>query len=216
MKNFIFIICSFLYIGCATYTGGYMPKTTSKAAPPLLSEEQKRDVSFSISYYQQVGSEIIISEKSITKGVKTALEKSNLFRHVYNIPLDSKSTYHYHFDVKLTGTSPEDQMSLGLISGYTLLIIPTFFNYYIDTTMYLFVDNREVFSSTVSEKITDFVWLPLVATWPFMNHGTIGLSLKKKILRHFIHEIVQNKLYEYPMHNEKKNSVEERFNFLYE
>lgn len=215
MYKFLIICFSALTAGCATYTGGYMPYVPSRVEIPNISQQKKRDVSFSISYYQQVGDDIIISEKSIQKEIKTQFEDSHLFRSIYNIPLDNKTNYHYHFDIKLTGTSPADQQAMGLAAGYTLLVFPVWMNFYIDTTMYLFVDNREVFSSTVSEKVTDLVWLPLAWAWPFMNHGTVGSSLKKKILKYFTNEIVQNKLYEYPMADDGESSQSE-YSYLYE
>ena len=63
MYKFLIICFSALTAGCATYTGGYMPYVPSRVEIPNISQQKKRDVSFSISYYQQVGDDIIISEK---------------------------------------------------------------------------------------------------------------------------------------------------------
>lgn len=213
MKSFILFLVSLLCTACATYTGGYIPKTPAKTEMPRLAPAEKRDVSFSVSYYQEVGDEIIISEKSFNKSVKTFFEKSNLFRRAYAVPLDNKSNYHYHFDIKITGVSPKDQSAYGFLSGYTLTTIPIWLNFYVDTTMYIFIDDKEVFSATTTEKVTDFVWLPLAAAWPFFNHATIGSKIKKRTLQYFTQEIITNKLHEYPTKNTEDN--ENEFAFLY-
>lgn len=214
MKPLILFLLSTLCTACATYTGGYMPQIQNTAKTNFFSPTDKKDVSFSTSYYQEVGDEIIISEKSFNKSVKAFFEKSNLFRHAYSIPLDNKSNYHYHFDMKITGTSPKDQEAYGMLSGFTLMVIPIWLNFYVDTTMYIFIDDKEVFSSTTTERVTDFVWLPLAAAWPFFNHATIGSKIKKRMFQYFAQEIITNKLHEYP--SQKTEDKENEFSFLYD
>lgn len=198
MKKIISLLLAItMSTGCVSFRSGSLPvipKEEIKTKTPY----SKRDVSFSISYYQQVGSEIIISEKKLKDTIKNSFQESGLFNRIYSTSFSGKSKYHYHFDFKMTGTSYEDQQANGLIAGYTLLTIPTWNNFYIDITMYLFVDGKEVFSITTADRVTDLVWLPFAITWIFANHATMGAYIRKHSLKYFINEIKRNQLYAIP------------------
>lgn len=202
-----------LSTGCISFRSGSLPPI-AKLDTEIEAHYVKRDVSFSVSYYQQVGDEIIISKKQLQDTIKKSFQKSQLFNRIYLTTFSDKSNYHYHFDLKITGTSPVDQYNIGLSSGYTLLTIPFWMNFYIDTTMYLFVDGKEVYSATTTDRVTDLIWLPLVVTWIFANHATMGSYIRKHSLEYFINEIKQNHLYSIPTYNPTKNGLPRNLEFL--
>ena len=116
--KFVFLIFPFIFLSsCMTYSSGYIPtvkidfKTTKNLA------KNKKDVSFSTSYYQQVGEDILVSDKKLQKSILNSFNKSGLFKRVYYTPLKEKSDYHYHFDVKITGTNPVSQPVHGLFAS---------------------------------------------------------------------------------------------------
>jgi|GEM_PF-6317689 len=202
-------------IGCVSFRSGSLPEIP-KEEVKIKKHYRKRDVSFSVSYYQQVGADIIISEKKLKDTIKDAFQKSGLFNRIYSTPFSGKSKYHYHFDLKMTGTSYEDQQAKGLIAGYTFLAIPIWNNFYIDTTMYLFVDGKEVYSATTADRVTDLMWLPFAITWIFANHATMGSHIRKHSLKYFINEIKRNRLYAIPTADRKIRTRPKNLNFLEE
>ncbi|MCQ2410104.1 MAG: hypothetical protein MJ053_00780 [Elusimicrobiaceae bacterium] len=196
-KCIALLLALILTTGCMSFRSGSLPHIP-KEDLKVDKDYKKRDVSFSVSYYQQVGDDIIISQKQLQKTIKDSFKKSQLFNRVYSTTFAAKSDYHYHFDLKLTGTSYEDQQATGLVAGYLLLTIPVWMNFYLDITMYLFVDGKEVYSVTTSDRVTDLIWLPLAVTWIFANHATMGAHIRKHSLKYFISEIKRNKLYAIP------------------
>lgn len=195
--KFVFLIFPFIFLSsCMTYSSGYIPtvkidfKTTKNLA------KNKKDVSFSTSYYQQVGEDILLNDKKLQKSILNSFNKSGLFKRVYYTPLKEKSDYHYHFDVKITGTNPADKYSTGIAGAYMLLIFPTWVNHNVDISMTLFVNGEETYTITAAEKTKDIYWLPFLIFSPFFNHGTVGSHIRKKSMRYFINEIINEKLYE--------------------
>ena len=212
MKKFIILLLIItLNSGCVTFTSGSLPKIQEEE---INRQYQKRDVSFSVSYYQQIGGDAIINEKSLKDTIRTSFQLSNLFKRIHYTTFESKSNYHYHFDFKMTGTPPNEQFAKAYFCGATLLLIPVWFNYYIDITMFLFVDGKEVFSATTAERVTDLVWLPLAITWIFANHATIGYIIRKQSFKYFTNEIKRNKLYLIPTSDNSLSSRPKDLQFL--
>lgn len=196
LKKYFSILFLFFLASCATFSGGYAPKKNFDDTNIVVDKDKKKNLTFSISYYSQVGNEE--TEKFYNKMMSSIREhfaKSNLFRRVQMVPFEQKSNYHYHFDMKLTGTSPSQQLATGLISGYTATLIPVSMYFYVDTTMFLYVNGKEVYSITSPELIRDTYWLPFIFLSPFCNHNTVGYSLINNNMEYFITTIAENKLY---------------------
>ena len=98
---YIFVLICFIN-GCATFTSGSLPKTP-KGQITLPKTYKKQDVSFSVSYYQQVGDDIIINEKKLMDAVKQTFIRSGLFKKVTYRPFSLNLPNHYHFDLKYVG-----------------------------------------------------------------------------------------------------------------
>ncbi len=195
--KFVFLFFPFLLLsGCITYSMGYIPAVDINFKETQNLAKTKKDITFSSSYYQQVGEDVFIDEQELRMAAKTYLEKSGLFQKVHFSPINDKSDYHYHFDIKITGTLPENQSSLGSIWGSALGIFPIWLNYNTDISMTLFVNGEEAHAITAAEKIKDIYWLPFIVFSPFLNHGSIGAYVRRKAMRYFINEIIEERLYE--------------------
>lgn len=212
-KILLLLVIVVLSCGCVSFRSGSLPRNLNEKIA-INKNYHKRDVSFSVSYYQQVGGDIIVSKKSLNNTIKDSFKKSKLFKRIYSTTFSDKSNYHYHFDLKITGTSYEDQQAKGFLMGYTLFTIPIWNNFYIDMTMYLFVDGKEVYSATTSERVTDLVWLPFAVTWIFANHATMGSYIRKHSLKYFISEIKKNNLYAIPTADNSYTERPKSLNFL--
>ena len=194
MKKIYFLFILFLN-ACATYSSGYIPNVDLKKNNIILNND-KKDITFSISYYSQVGHEESASiQKKMMMSVRETFKNSQLFRKIHYVPFDNKGKYHYHFDMKLTGTPPNEQVAKGMLSGYTLMLFPMKMNFYVDTTMFLYVNGEEVYSVTSPEIVNDLYWLPMIVAVPFFNHSTVSTYVIDKNMDYFVSKIIENNLY---------------------
>ena len=196
MKKILVILIVLFITGCATIPAGYTPNKNLNDYNVKLDKKDRKDITFSISYYSQVSDdETEKFYKMMMKSVKENFAKTKLFRRVHYVPFEQKGKYHYHFDMKLTGTPPNKQLATGLLSGYTLMLFPMSMEFYVDTTMFLYVNNKEVYSVSSPELVRDVYWLPFIILSPFLNHSTVGSSVINNNIEYFIGNIIENKLY---------------------
>lgn len=188
-------ILPFLF-SCATYSSGYIPNVSLNIEQINVPKEQRKDITFSMSYYEQVGDKQFYDYSTMTSKIREYLSETNLFNKIHYVStIAEKSKYHLHFDVKITGTSIENQNNYGAIWGATLGIFPMWIYFNKDTSMFVFSDDKEIYSITAPEKIKDVMWLPFIFLSPFFNHGTVNMYVRRKTLRYFMNEIIENKLY---------------------
>lgn len=192
----IFTLFILLLSGCATISSGYIPMSDLEYSYLEITKEYRKDITFSLSYYSQVGTEESASEhRKMVKAIREHLQKTKLFKKVHYVSFEDRSNYHYHFDMKSTGTPPKNQIATAMLAGYTLTLIPMWMNFNIDTTMFLYVNNKEVYSVTAPENIKDVYWLPFIVISPFFNHMTTGAYVRNKTLSYFMIQIINNQLY---------------------
>ena len=190
----LFFILPLLF-SCATYSSGYIPNV-SLDTNISIPAEQKKNITFSLSYYEQAGDEQFYDYTSMTLKIRKYLSETNLFNKVHYVPtLKDKSRYHLHFDVKITGTSIENQNNYGALWGAVLGIFPMWIYFNKDVSMFVFSGDKEIYSITAPEKIKDVMWLPLIFLSPFFNHGTVNAYVRRKTLRYLMNEVIENKLY---------------------
>ena len=197
MKNLYLIILLSIFIsGCATMPAGYIPKTNQTNKNIILDKADRKDITFSISFNSEVGNEESDKlYKMLMNTIKEKFTETKLFRRVHFVPFEQRGKYHYHFDMKLTGSLPNQQIAIGTLGGMTMLTIPVVMNFYVDTTMYLYINNKEVYSISSPELVRDIYWLPLIILTPFLNHHTVGASIINNNIEYFLENIIENKLY---------------------
>ena len=197
MKKF-FIILFFVSSSCATITTSYTPKTNNKILP-IIENEDKKDITFSVSYSDLSGLDTVNGqikrETTIVKTLRKIFNKTNLFKKIKYTIENEKGDYHYHIDIKVSGTTPIDRYALAYMSGSSLMLIPIWLNFNIDASMFVYKENKEIYSITTVERIRDIYWLPTIILTPFLNHLTTITYVKNKILNYFMSEIIKNKLY---------------------
>ena len=192
---YLCFILPFLF-SCATYSSGYIPNVSPNFEQINIPKEQRKNITFSVSYYEQVGDEQFYDYSTMASKIREYLSETNLFNKIHYVPtIAEKSKYHLHFDVKITGTSIGNQNNYGAIWGATLGIFPMWIYFNKDTSMFVFSDDKEIYSITAPEKIKDVMWLPFIFLSPFFNHETVNMYVRRKTLRYFMNEIIENKLY---------------------
>ena len=199
IKNIIFLFSMiFTLSGCASILSSEIPTNTEVQNINISSNFQKRDMTFSISYFQEgtsIGSDFIVSPKDIKDKIKKTFKATGLFRKIRYVDLKDASEYHYHFNVVVSGPNVSEQMLPAFLSGYTLTIIPIHNDFGVDISMQLYVKGEETYGISAPQRVRDLVWLPFFFTWPFLNHATTGHFAEKNAVNFFANEIIKNKLY---------------------
>lgn len=95
----------------------------------------------------------------------------------------------------MSGATPTEIFSASYISGSTLMSIPIWLTFNVDATMFVYHENKKVYSITTAERIIDLYWLPSIVLMPFFNHLTVINQVENKILNYFASEIINNKIY---------------------
>lgn len=194
MKKCLLFFLVYVLTGCAAYIHGYIPNEKENSI--MIDKEKRKDIAFSISYDSQIGNELSgYIQKTMIDDIKDTFGKSQLFGRVHYLPYSDKNKYHYHFDIKLSGANPSEQSEKGTLIGLTLGLIPISINYYVDITMFVFENGKEVYSITAPEEVSNVYWLPLIIVSPFMNYYSAVPRVLNKSNRYFLQKIVENKLY---------------------
>lgn len=66
----------------------------------------------------------------------------------------------------------DDSMAVGLLAGYTFLLVPTVEVITFDVSAVLSLNGKPIYSTAKAEEIRCLVWLPLAPTGLFMNSWT--------------------------------------------
>lgn len=200
--KYILIILFFILSGCATISTSSIPEIPTRDTQIFIEKENRKDITFSVTYLQEVvtsGNSILTDEHDMAEEIRDTLKETKLFRKIHYVEPSKASDYHLHFNIMITGTHPQTQTATALIMGYTLFIFPIWFNYNVDISMSLIVKDKEVYSVTAPQKVKDVFWLPFVIAWPILNHGIVGNHIENKAMDYFVSEIIENKLYDYPI-----------------
>lgn len=198
MKKILLFLLIFLS-SCITVPDNYTPRINSNNIKKLDTKSNiKKDITFSISYYDLVGADSQKNQEKIkikiTNILRKKLIKTNLFNKVHYVTFDEKSNNHLHFEIKLSGTNKEDSIAIAMLSGYTLMTIPFWNRYNIDTTMFIYNNNKEIFSITAIESFRHIYWLPFIILSPILNYYTAINDIINRTIDFFIYNIIENKL----------------------
>ena len=189
----------FTLSGCASILSSEIPTNTEVQNINITSNFKKRDMTFSISYFQEVtsiGDDFIVSHKDIKDKIKETFKATGVFRKIKYVDLKNASEYHYHFNVVVSGPDVSDRLGIEMLTAYTLAVFPMYNDFGIDISMQLYVNGEEKYGISAPQRVRNLIWLPLFFTWPFLNHATTGHFAEKKAINFFANEIIKNKLYE--------------------
>lgn len=196
MTKKIFLFLTFFVVGCATIPSGYISHSNVDVNNIKIDKKTRKDITFSVNVYSQVGNDVVdMLNTKMIKATKEHFSKTGLFKRIHGVSFKQKSKYHFHFDIKLTGTMQNEQMLRAYLCGMTMALIPVNFDYYLDTTMFIYIDGKEVYSITSPEKIQDIYWLPFIVLSPFLNYLTISDRIIENNMNYFINKIIEEKLY---------------------
>ena len=190
MKTLCLIL---LLSGCVSYNSYYYKLQSPENKDKNISITQKQDITFSVSNEMM--------NKDNVKIIREKLNETGIFGKVKHTFEKEKSPYHIHFDIKRGGTPMQTAQAVGTLSGATLMIIPAKVHDAIDTTMTIYVNEKEIYSLTAPVKQHTFFWLPLLPLSPtlFMAKN----YREKNNMDYFINAILEEELYKIPQSKDK-------------
>ncbi len=184
------IISFFLITGCMAHNTYYFPVNHQ------IKKEQvnlkKINATFSVSVLHEGIGANYAEERKIIEDIRKHFQKTGFFNSFSYAFFDEKSDYHFHFDIKVTG-SDHNTSGFAFLAGETLTVFPTTFHSNHDMTMSLYVDQKEVYSVTAPIHTRVIIWLPLIFLSP--TAWNAGKNVREKAIKYFIHEISDKKLY---------------------
>lgn len=185
----LFVLILFVS-SCVVNNGYYYP--VQKKTDPQVSYTEKQNATFSISIYKEGIGEDFVKEEKIRKEIRNEFQKTGLFNTFSYVFFNEKSDFHFHFDIKVTG-SGQETAPLAFLSGYFLTTIPVSYHSNHDITMFLYIDQKEVYSITAPVHTRVIVWLPLILLSP--TAWSAGANVRKNAINYFIQEVFDKKLY---------------------
>lgn len=186
LASFLTVVISLFLTGCISISQHYTPST--KLEKNLSSN--KYDISYSLSYIVD-GTEIIgqASEPQLRKIIEEKLMQSGYFSSVtYKLP-NEKSRYHIYFNAHYSACTEAENMEHALLVGYTLCVIPSWQNSYLDLSAILTYDNMKIYSISTSENMRCFIWLPLVPFGLIWNDWLAWRTQEKKCINYLLNNI---------------------------
>lgn len=174
MKNKFIVVVAFAmtFAGCMIWDAGYTEnKSVIEAQIPF---DERVPISYDLAL--ELERSDIFAEPEIQElreKVEQGLKDSGLFSEISYGKGNANDSYHVSFLFRQSGMTVEDSMGVGLLAGYTLLLIPTGEVFTFDGSAVLSLKGEPIYSTAKAEEIRDIIWLPLAPLGLFMNSWTI-------------------------------------------
>ncbi len=178
----------FVLTGCVTVPQGYTP--SAKLEKNVSS--RKYDVTYSLSYASDGDSSVgRASESRLREIIGDRLRKSGYFSHVTYKNPEEKSPYHIHFIAHYSMLPVDEAAVHGMLIGYTFLLIPSWVNMYLDLSAILMHENQKIYSSSTSENLRCFIWLPLAPLGILWNNWIAWTVQEKKCVNYVLNDLTE-------------------------
>ncbi|MDT0619937.1 hypothetical protein RM531_15825 [Salinisphaera sp. P385] len=192
IKNAAILICSIFAAGCATIPVGYVPDYDWKEAKQQ-EPNHSEDITYSVSFGYDIGRFDAVSKADVVKMVREKLRETGWYQRIIYAPPDQRSDHHLHFRLMVTGTKYEQSQALAMLSGFTMMLIPVWADYYADMSLHKLNGNGESFSSSAPEKIVQVLWLPLIVAAPVANNYTASSWVLTNQIEYLLSELANNR-----------------------
>ena len=191
MKKIILVLFVFLF-GCAIVPTSNIPEYR-EAEQPKIEKNERKNISFSVNVYGSGGNLFFAKKEDLIDDIRTKLKESGLFKKV-TYSSEPYEDLHYNFEFKKTIYS-DDELGASMASAYSLFLIPLWVRHYVDSTLFVTKNGKEVYSTSVPSKITIVFWAPSLILTPIFNIATAENNITKTHMNYYINEIIDNKLY---------------------
>ena len=164
--------------GCAIWDAGYTEnKPVRRYSVPSVD---KVPITYSVSMKSERGDVIALPDiESLRKNVERALKDTGMFSEIHYGTKGGVDSYHIEFSFHQGGISIEDSMAVGLLAGYTFLLVPVGEVLTFDGSAVLSLQGKPIYSTAKAEEMRCVIWLPLAPVGLFMNSWSVWHYLEK-------------------------------------
>lgn len=176
--------------GCVMWDAGYTEnRPVSRYA---VSPADKFPITYSVSMRAERSDVFALpDEKGLREKVKDALTATGLFSEVAYGAKGGEDSYHVEFTFRQSGVTAEQSMEVGLLAGYTLLLIPTGEVLTFDGSAVLSLQGRPIYSMAKAEEVRCLIWLPMAPFGLVMNAWTVWHAVEKGTVNALCEAIAQ-------------------------
>ena len=163
----IAMICS----GCMIWDAGY---TENKpVVETQISFDEKVPISYDIVLELERDDLFAKPEfQELRDKIERGLMGTGLFPEISYDKGNGNDSYHVSFLFRQSGMTVDDSMAVGLLAGYTFLLVPTVEVATFDVSAVLSLNGKPIYSTAKAEEIRCLIWLPLAPIGLFMNSWT--------------------------------------------
>lgn len=188
ISNLAILALLLILPGCIVWDAGDV--ANRPIAMNQISADEKVPITYSVSLDVERPDIIALPElRSLSNKIGTALRSTGLFSSVRDN--DNNGSYHAKFVFRQSGMSEADSAAVGLVSGFTLLLVPTWETYTFDGTVELSLDGKSLYSSVKKEKMRCVIWLPMAPLGLFMNSWTAWSSIEEGNINALVNEVAE-------------------------
>lgn len=177
-KGIAWLLPVLLLSGCAIWDAGY---TENKPVTSYrVSDADRVPITYSVSMKSERSDVFALpDQKGLCNKIENALRETGMFSEIQYGAKRGTDSYHIEFSFHQAGTSVEDSIAIGLLAGYTFLLVPTGEVFTFDGTAVLSLQGKPIYSSAKAEEIRCLIWLPMAPLGLFMNSWTVWHFLEK-------------------------------------
>lgn len=176
--------------GCMMFDAGYTDNDDVRKFS--IPSEEKIAITYSVSVDLERGDIFAAPTVAEVSGlVSDALNKSGVFSRVCGVSQKNDRGYHVELSLKQSGMSIEQSMGVGMLAGYTLLLVPTAEVITFDVTATLYLKGKPIYATAKAEEMRCIIWLPMAPIGMFMNSWTVVDAIEKGSVNSAINDIVQ-------------------------
>ena len=174
--------------GCAIWDAGY-----TRNGPVVrysVSEKDKTPITYSVSI-KTLRENIFAAPnyKGLRLKIEDAFRETGLFSEVIYGEKGGSDSYHAEFIFQQAGVTAEQSMGVGMLAGYSLLLIPAWEVFTFDGTAVLSIQDKPIYSISQAEEVRCLIWLPMTPVGLFMNAWTVWHFVEKGTVNALVNEI---------------------------
>lgn len=164
--------------GCVIWDAGYTENKPVRSYS--VTSVDKVPITYSVSMKSERGDIFALPDvESLRKNIERALKETGMFSEIHYGVKGGADSYHIEFSFHQGGETVEQSMAVGLLSGYTLLLLPVGEVLTFDGSAVLSLQGKPIYSTAKAEEMRCVIWLPLAPVGLFMNSWSVWHFLEK-------------------------------------
>lgn len=173
---------SVFFSGCVMWDAGYTENRT--VSRYKVSDADKLPITYNVNMTAERSDVFALPDiASLRKKIEQALHATGMFSEVQYGAKGGADSYHIEFSFHQAGMSVDQSMAVGILAGYTLLLVPTCEILTFDGSAVLSIQGKPIYSTAKAEELRCLIWLPMApfglvmnawSVWHYTETGTVN------------------------------------------